>query len=230
MSRGVLLVFAKQPSPGAVKTRMCPPFSPEQAAELYARLLADVLEASAGFAPRLGLEPLLAVHPASACAALARSAPPAFAVRRQRGASLGARMGWAVREAAAGGAERILLRGSDSPLLDAAAVAAVLRGLDQVDLAVCADRDGGYGLIGLRRCAPELFEHPMSTPNVLEQTLARARAAGLRAARVGESFDLDTAGDLAWLARARGPAAGQLCPRTLAFLDSEDLWRLAGLG
>ena len=61
---GVLVVFAKAPRPGEVKTRMCPPLTPEQAADFYAAMLDDVLEATAEFAPRLGLAPVLAVHPA----------------------------------------------------------------------------------------------------------------------------------------------------------------------
>ena len=58
--RGVLVVFAKRPEPGFVKTRLCPPLRPEQAAELYACMLDDVLVASARAAPALGLEPVLA--------------------------------------------------------------------------------------------------------------------------------------------------------------------------
>jgi rSAM/selenodomain-associated transferase 1 len=222
----VVVVFAKAPRAGAVKTRMSPPLSAEEAAELYARLLADVLEATGRFAPRLGLAPLVAVHPAEACREIARSAPTPFRVIAQRGATLAERMAWAVREAAAGGAARILLRGSDSPLLDAGCLAATLRALDAADLSLCPDRDGGYSLVGLRRPAPGLFEQRMSTPSVLADTLAKAERLGLRVALQPPSFDLDRVQDLGRLALQR--AAGEaLCPRTLEFLDARDLWRLA---
>jgi rSAM/selenodomain-associated transferase 1 len=224
----VLVVFAKAPRRSQVKTRLCPPFSAEQAALLYSELLADVLAATARFAPRLGLQPILAVHPPEACAELAARAPAAFRVVRQRGGSLAERMAWAVREAAAG-AQRILLRGSDSPLLGGEAAEQALRALDASDLSVCPDRDGGYNLIGLRRPAPGLFDHPMSTTTVLHDTLANAKASGLRVALQEPGFDLDRAADLRWLRRAR-PQAERLCPRTLAFLDSGDLWRLADSG
>jgi hypothetical protein len=68
----------------------------------------------------------------------------------------------------------------------------------------------------------------MSTRTVLEDTLANADALGLRAEVQRASFDLDTASDLSRLAAARGGPRGaaiaELCPRTLAYLDSEGLW------
>ena len=104
---GALVVFAKEPRPGFVKTRMSPALSPEQAAELYAVLLEDVLAASAAIAVQLGLEAVLAVHPPEACEALAHRAPGVFRAVAQRGASLGERMAWAVTQMAAAGARRV---------------------------------------------------------------------------------------------------------------------------
>jgi rSAM/selenodomain-associated transferase 1 len=226
--RGVLLVFAKEPVAGRVKTRMVPPLSPQQAADLYAVLLQDVLTATGRIALELGLIPTLVVHPPDATHVLARSAPSEFRVVPQRGVNLGERMAWAIREAAAAGADRILLRGSDSPALDRERIAAVLAALDPFDLAVSPDLDGGYNLIGLRRPAPGLFDHPMGTRTALEDTLANAAALGLRAEVGRPSFDIDTADDLARLAAERvgadSASIAALCPRTLAFLDAEHLW------
>jgi hypothetical protein len=68
----------------------------------------------------------------------------------------------------------------------------------------------------------------MSTRTVLEDTLANAAALDLRADVQGASFDVDTASDLSRLAAARsgpcGASVAELCPRTLSFLDAEDLW------
>lgn len=228
--RRVIVVFAKQPRPGFVKTRMCPPLSPEQAAELCAEMLADVLAATASFACELGLSPVLAVDPPAAGAELARIAPTQFRVLPQRGSGLAERMSWAVREAAAGGAERILLRGSDSPALDLARVDEALRALEKADLSVCPDRDGGYGLIGLRRPVAGLFAHPMSTRRVLADTLAQAAARGLRAHVLAGSFDLDGVEDLHELWHTRAAGAAPPCPRTLTWLERNDVWRLAGPG
>ena len=136
-------------------------------------------------------------------------------------------MDWASREIAAAGSAPILLRGSDSPILDGERVQETLDALQDADLAVCPDRDGGYSLIGLRRPVPGLFDHPMSTRSVLEDTLANAAAAGLRTCTLGPSFDLDRIEDLRELARARKHGVTALCARTLAYLDEQRLWRFA---
>jgi hypothetical protein len=223
----MLIVFAKAPRPGLVKTRMSPPLSPEQAADLYGHLLDDVLEATAQIAADTELRPVVAVHPAEACAELSLRMPPSFSAIAQRGPGLSERMAWAVDEAAASGAQRILLRGSDSPLLGRASIEAAINGLDEHDLVVLPDRDGGYGLIGLRRPVAGLFDHPMSTATVLDETLANAHRMGLRCQTLEPGFDLDTVSDLARLERARAAGETALCPRTLAYLDELDLWRYA---
>lgn len=227
---GTIVVLAKEPRPGRVKTRLCPPLDPAEASELYTRLLEDALEATARFARHLDLEPVLAVHPAGGVAPLARCAPTRFRVVRQRGPDLGSRMDWAAREAAAAGSARVLLRGSDSPLLDEEALRGALAALERVDLVLSPDRDGGYNLAGLRRPIAGLFTHPMSTGSVLEDTLANARRAGLSTELLEPGFDIDTVADLALLAAARTPETGRLCPRTLELLDAGNLWRFAKNG
>lgn len=228
MSRGAVIVFARAPRPGEVKTRMLPALSPRQAAEFYAALLADALAATGGWARELALAPVVSVHPPEARAEVARLAPAGFRAVAQRGADLAERMDWAAREAAAAGAAPVMLRGSDSPALDVAIARAALAALEQVDVALCPDRDGGYSLVALRRPASGLFSHPMSTHTVLQDTLARAAERGLSARVLPASFDLDVIEDLRWLAEARPALDAELCPRTLAYLDAGDLWRLAG--
>jgi len=220
------VVFAKAPRPGEVKTRLTPPLTPETAAALYAALLADVLRTTAAIADSLGLDPWLAVHPPDACAEMSRRAPSGFRVLAQRGRTLSQRMEWVARETAAAGAARILLRGSDSPLLDRDRVAAALAALGEVDVSLCPDLDGGYSLVGLRGPAPGLFDHPMSTRSVLEDTLANAAAAGLSTRTLEASFDIDTIEDLGRLAAFREAPEAALCRLTFAYLDDHDLWRL----
>jgi rSAM/selenodomain-associated transferase 1 len=221
-----LVVFAKRPEPGLVKTRLCPPLDPDEAASLYAEMLRDVLTASADFAAALALDAVLAVHPPAACAELARRCPPPFRVVPQRGADLGGRMAHAVAESAAAGFQRILLRGSDSPMLERGAIEEALGALDRCDLVLAPDRDGGYGLVGLTRPHPGLFEHPMSTAHVLDETLARATARGLRARTLAPGFDLDTGEDLRRLAALGATSAAALCPRTLHWLEAHgERWR-----
>ncbi|HXK26128.1 MAG TPA: TIGR04282 family arsenosugar biosynthesis glycosyltransferase [Myxococcota bacterium] len=224
MSRGALIVFARRPEPGRVKTRLCPPFTATQACEFYRALLADVLEASAEMADATGLEAVLAVTPAAACAELARCCPPSFRVIAQRGVDLGARMEWAVAEAAAGGRSPIVLRGSDNPSFSPELLADALSALRDCDLVLGPDLGGGYGLVALRRPAPGLFAHPMGTPTVRDDTLRAASRLGLRAVLLRPHFDLDTSEDLRNLAALRGGPDAARCARSLAYLDEQRLW------
>jgi hypothetical protein len=225
--RGVLIVFAKAPRPGAVKTRLTPALSYEEAAELYAAMLGDVLETSSRAARANDLETVCAVHPAAACSEVARLAPPGVRCVAQRGGDLAARMAHAASEAAAGAADPILIRGSDSPALGAPVVAAAVAALARADVVFCPDRDGGYQLVALRRPAAGLFDAPTSTPYVLADSLERARARGLRTALLEPGFDIDVVEDLALLEAARAATSSLPCPRTLALLDERGLWSRA---
>ena len=227
MTRGALVVFAKQPAPGAVKTRMVPPLDPEEAAALYECMLDDILETSAAAASALGLEPVLSVHPPLAVSELAQRAPAPFRVVAQHGRDLAERMRGAVAEAGASGSWPLIVRGSDSPALGGDRFAAAHAALGDVDLVLVPDRDGGYALVGLARFAPGLFDHAMSTPRVADETLAGAHALGLATRSLEPSFDVDRVQDLRWLAAARAAHAAH-CRRTLAFLDQRDLWRHLG--
>lgn len=215
--KSALVVFAKWPAPGAVKTRLCPPFTLEQAAAFYDAMLADVLAAMARLAPPLGLELVLAAHPREALGKFAARAP-GWRVVAQEGADLSARMEHAAASEFARGARRVLLRGSDSPTLGADLLEAALAALERSDVALSPDRDGGYGLVALRRFAPGLFAHAMSTRTVLDDTRAAARALGLSSELLAPGFDVDTAADLELLRAAR-PRAAALCPRSFAWLD-----------
>jgi len=235
MSAGWLVVFAKRPQPGLVKTRLCPPLTPEQAAELYRCMLADVLDESARAAHALGLAPVLAVEPPEACVELASSAPPGFRTIAQRGPDLGARMTRVAREAAAAGAPCVLLRGSDSPALGESCLRDAVRALAGADVALSPDRDGGYGLVALGARAllhglgsPALFDHPMSTASVLSDTIENAARLGLRVTQVTPGFDVDRYDDLRWLAAERHAKETLPCPRTIALLDAQRLWPRGG--
>jgi len=225
VSRGSLVVFAKQPVPGAVKTRLSPPLSSEEAAELYRAMLADVLVESARAARAAGLDPVLAVHPGRAARELVDRAPAPFRAVAQCGPGLAQRMAWALGEAAAAAGWPVLLRGSDSPALSAEAICAAAEALARSDLVIVPDRDGGYSLVGLRRPAPGLFDHSMSTDRVENDTLMGAKRIGLSSVRLDPSFDIDTIADLRHLAEGRTRGLAPRCPRTLRYLDERDLWR-----
>jgi rSAM/selenodomain-associated transferase 1 len=221
VSRGWLIVFAKAPRPGLVKTRMSPPLSLDQAAELYEAMLTDSLDASLRFAKALDLLPVVAFYPLDAAGEFIGRAPAGFRLQAQRGSDLADRMANAFAEAAAAGAERILLRGTDSPALGLDAHQAVMDGLDAGDdLVLTPDQAGGYTLIGMRTSRPSVFELPMSTDAVMEQTLEAARSMGLQSSLTSASFDLDTVGDFHCFDALSAAQKLDLCPRTVESISS----------
>lgn len=206
---------------------MTPALSPQLAAEFYREMLLDVLDESARTCAALDLVGVLSVSPETGIRGLAELAPKNFHLVAQSGSDLGARMAHEVARALATGSSRVVLRGSDNPALGSDVIASLYRTLGSTDLAASPDLDGGYGAIGLRVPAREVFDHPMSTDDVLRETLERAAAAGLTTAIGDASFDLDTIDDLRHLARARTSLPAERCPRTLAFADQHGLWGMA---
>ena len=127
------------------------------------------------------------------------------------------------------GTRRILLRGSDSPCLGPEIVSAALQALETSDLTICPDEDGGYSLIGMRRPVANLFDHPMSTNTVFDDTVANARSHNLKTHQLPSSFDLDTVSDLHFLAKARRDGDAHQCRRTLEWLDENEVWKFEKL-
>ena len=227
MSRGWLIVFAKAPRPGLVKTRMSPPLSLDQCAELYSAMLADVLEASRDFAERLDLVPVLGFHPPEAVDELIGGVPAGFRLQAQRGGDLGERMANAFAEAAAAGAERIFLRGSDSPALEFSVFEEAMNRLSAGDdVVLTPDQSGGYAMIGMCTPQPEVFETAMSTSEVLDQAIQIARSLGLRSSITASGFDLDTVADFRCLDELTSAQRLDLCPRTVELISSLALDRV----
>jgi uncharacterized protein len=197
-TRIALCIMAKAPEAGQVKTRLCPPLSPDDAAELYRCFLLDKIAQAREVT---GAEPILAYAPARA-AVLFEALAPGFTLLAQRGADLTARLVAVCDEIFGTGCDAAILIDSDTPTLPTerleSAVAAMSDGAQ--DLVLGPSEDGGYYLIGLRRPRPKLFEGMRwSTPTVLEETLRRARALGLSSTRLPAWYDVDTAADLARL-------------------------------
>lgn len=224
MTAAALVVFAKLPRPGFVKTRLCPPLEHGQAAELYGCMLDDVLEESAAACGQIGAELVLTVHPGEQAAAMAQRAPRSARVVAQRGSGLAVRMQHTIAQSAAAGLNRIVLRGSDSPALPRHRIVQAFDALDEVDLVLSRDADGGYDLLGVREPHPGLLDHAMSTAAVAHDTLSNAARLGLRCREIEPGFDIDTAADLLRLREARAGLAPGLGRRTLERLDREGWW------
>lgn len=181
----VLVVMARQPTPGAVKTRLARRIGATAACAVYRAFLADI-------AATLGAGPwqlTWAVTPAEAdLRPIVGEAADCIA---QRGADLGARMANGFADLFARGARRVAMIGADVPHLGAAAVAAAFAALDECDVVLTPTRDGGYCLIG-QHAAHHLFSGiDMGTERVFAQTRARLEALGLRASIQPQTFDVD---------------------------------------
>jgi len=219
VSIGRLVVFAKVPQPGRVKTRLSPGLDPDQAARLYGAMLQDVLEASARWARELDLEAVLAFDPPDGHSAMRRLAPASYHLEAQRGEGLGLRMANAFADSVSRGMSFTVLRGSDSPLLERAHVLRTVESLQEgADLVLTPDQGGGYAMIGGRNPAQELFEVPMSTREVLGNTIARAEARGMDCVLTPMARDVDVLEDLDAFNDLSSARSSDLCPRTVQCL------------
>jgi len=190
----LLIVFVKEPRPGAVKTRLTPALSAAEAAELY-RVLAE--EEIRNTAPRPGEYSRLFFFDPSSSPEAMRAWLPGEALLPQRGGDLGARMAAAFDEAFRRGAGRAAVIGTDVPWVTRGLVAGAFAALDDQDVVLGPTADGGYYLLATDRPRPELFRGiAWSTPSVLASTVDRAGALGLRVQMLEELPDIDTVDDL----------------------------------
>jgi uncharacterized protein len=196
--RTAVAIMAKAPRAGEVKTRLCPPLSPADAAELYRCFLLDKVEQVRALP---AVRPAVAYTPTEASAVFDALAP-GFLLLPQRGADLGERLANVFEALFAAGYAAALLIDSDTPTLPPAYLAQAVEmvAAPPADVVLGPSEDGGYYLIGLRKVYRELFTAmAWSTPRVLSETVARAGSLGLGVVTVPPWFDVDTAEDLARL-------------------------------
>ncbi len=217
MTRSSLVVFAKVPRAGSVKTRLVPPLTADQAAALAAAFLDDLAERLPGAAHRLVLA--LPGSPTAADAeACARWTARGFALAAQEDGDLGARLARVIAREFAGDHGPVAVLGSDHPHVPLRAVRGALAAAGRGGAAWIRTADGGFALLALPRPIPELFrEVPWSTAGVAGAVLANAAAAGVSLEDFGPTFDLDTAADLERLLAE--PAHSRECPATWRLLS-----------
>jgi rSAM/selenodomain-associated transferase 1 len=218
-----LLVFAKTPKPGKVKTRLLAAVSAKVAAELHEACVADTLRLARkmrgcdvfvfgaggtgyfrGLVKRLGTGAGVRVSP-------------------QRGAELGARMENAFRKCFAMGYRELVVIGTDTPWLGAERVRRAFAELKVNDVVVGPAEDGGYYLLGIRKMVREIFRGiPWSTGRVLELTLKKIVALKLRKKMLPWDFDLDRPEDLKRAARMlkRNPRGASRLALTIRALEN----------
>jgi len=181
-----LIVIAKAPIPGRVKTRLCPPCSPEDAASIAEAALADTFDA-VGDVP--GARPVVALDGQAG-----DWLPRGIRVIPQRGRGLAARIAAAFDDV--GGPA--LLIGMDTPHVGTARLSDACARLAEsgVDAVLGPALDGGWWALGLRRPDAGLFDRvPMSSDRTLATQRARLRERSLRVVELAQMRDVDTAAD-----------------------------------
>jgi uncharacterized protein len=186
---------AKAPRPGRTKTRLSPPLTLEQAADLYRAFLQDCV----ALALSAGSDRVTVRFPAEDGADLELAAllPQAVRLQPEPVDDLGAILEGGFRRHLAEGFERVVVIGSDNPTLPLALVEAAWQGLDDHDVVIAPSADGGYCLLGMARYHPALFERiTWSTEAVYRETIERARGQHLRVLTLPECYDVDTVAEL----------------------------------
>jgi rSAM/selenodomain-associated transferase 1 len=211
----VLVIMAKAPRPGAVKTRLNPSLPVEAVAGFYACLLGDTL----ALARSLDGVEIAVMCPDSDVNELAGLAGPGAHVVAQKGEGLAAGLTSVFAHFAVGRQRRIIAFNSDSPHLPRSVLEEAFETLEAHDVVVGRTYDGGYYLVGAKACHPTLFTGDgMGTSSALERLLSRARVLELRVGFADPFYDIDVVDDLIRLA-AELQRAPSRAPRTAVWLE-----------
>jgi uncharacterized protein len=183
----VLIIFAKAPAPGKVKTRLVPPLSLEGAALLHDAFVRDTIELCQRVAA-LTLE----LHTNIETDAWSDLEVPR---KLQYEGDLGLKMLKALEHALQSGAPRAVVLGSDSPHLPPGHLGSLIN--SEADIVLGPSEDGGYYAISARRTHPQMFAHVRwSTSHALADTLTACAACHLTTALGPSWFDIDTPAEL----------------------------------
>ena len=199
-NRNALIVVAKQPIAGQVKTRLCPPLSAEIAADLAHAFLEDTISMGRGCR---GVDVILGYAPFRAESWFEAAFSQIDCVSQGEG-DLGARMTRLSATAFERGCERVVLIGADTPFLTSRRVEEAFEALNATSDSVVIGpaEDGGYYLIGMSEPTPELFrDMPWSQESVLSETLNRIQGLGLKVRLLETKRDIDALHDLDWLSQ-----------------------------
>ena len=194
-----LAVMTKAPQAGQVKTRLVPPLTPDEAAELNKCFLRDTTAAISSVTTHNDASGIAVYTPIGAESMYADILPGEFSLLPQRGVGFDERLWSATEDLFRCGFDSVCLIDSDSPTVPAENFSKAIEFLktrgDHIVLGPCDD--GGYYLIGLKKPHRELFEQiDWSTERVLSQTMRRAREIGLEVKLLPPGYDIDDAASL----------------------------------
>jgi hypothetical protein len=210
----MLVIMAKAPRLGLVKTRLAQNFPIPAILDLYRCLLDDTMS----LAKSLDSAEVAIMCPASDLEDLSRAAGNGVRVVAQMGDGLAAGLTSVFAIFGAAGGQRIIAFNSDTPHLPPSVLHCAFEALLAFDVVVGPTNDGGYYLVGAKAPHPALFEGDgMGTRSALDALLARARAMKLSVGFTDSFYDIDVAADLVQLA-AELRLAPARAPRTAAWL------------
>jgi rSAM/selenodomain-associated transferase 1 len=213
-----LVIMAKAPKPGMVKTRLAESL-PAPAVTALARCL---LEDTVALATSLTNVEVAVMCPEADQEELAQLVGNTIQVVAQKGEGLAAGLNSVFRHFTAAGREQVIAFNSDSPHLPASVLASAFEALSGNDVVVGPTEDGGYYLVGAKAAYPALFDRDgLGTRNALEALLARTRELQLSVGFTEPFYDVDVKGDLTRLAAELLLDAAR-APRTAAWLKQ---WR-----
>jgi uncharacterized protein len=193
----VLVIMAKAPRPGAVKTRLAPSLSPEAVTAFYCCLLDDTLT----LARSLGDVKVAIMCPESDVNEMVRLAGSEASIVAQKGEGLAAGLDSVFAHFAGSQKRSTIAFNSDSPHLPRSVLEDAFETLAAHDVVVGPTHDGGYYLVGAKASHPTLFAGDgMGTSTALERLLSRARALELSVGLAPPFYDIDVADDLTRLA------------------------------
>lgn len=216
----VLVIMAKAPRLGAVKTRLVPSLSPQAVTDFYCCLLEDTLR----LARSLSNVEVAMMCPESDVKELAEFAGSGTSVIAQKGEGLAAGLTSVFTHFAAAHQRRIIAFNSDSPHLPHSVLEDAFETLAGHDIVVGPTHDGGYYLVGAKASHPTLFANDgMGTSSALDRLLSRIKALELSVGMAASFYDIDVADDLTRLG-AELRLAPTRAPRTAQWLKD---WELA---
>ena len=187
-----IILMARAPELGRVKTRLASEMGDDQALAIYRELGEGIAAALRKAGPRV----VVSYTPASAEQLTRDWLGDDLRYEPQAAGDLGARMAAAVAARFAGGADRVVVVGSDCPTMSPETIRSAFAALADADVVLGPAQDGGYYLIGISAAQDTLFRDvPWSSHDVLRISLERAREAGLRVTLLPEMRDIDTAAD-----------------------------------
>ena len=211
-----LVVMAKAPRTGFVKTRLTNVIPIEAVTDLYRCLLDDTVT----LAQSLGGVEVAIMCPAADVHELKHSVRGAVDVVAQTGEGLAAGLNSVFAHFTARGRKRVVAFNSDSPHLPGSILRSAFETLESRDVVVGPTHDGGYYLVGARASHPSLFDDDgMGTRSALEALLVRARELRFSVGFTEPFYDIDVEADLVRLAEELRLAPGR-APRTAAWLSA----------